>query len=240
MGSHDNSKSTPIEKTLFYLNCLYTTDDHFTILTKPPTHNNFVHRRRNGRSTGFLLRQSGPSRRYEKQQTKIYPFALYYFSTIYRSKYDTYLSIEGANHQAYASPGASISTLLPYGGQGPPPSGPTTYPTNTPTSSAPANTSYHYPTNPPTSAAYPVNSAAPPPPFPPCSTGVPPNNYPPNSSAPSPYAGGYPPNTGPNPAYPPAGYPPQPANPQAPNGYPTGNIESFNSHYNCLQYLHPK
>lgn len=118
----------------------------------------------------------------------------------------------GPAPQMYASPGSSLSTLLPYNGQQPPPN--TGYP-NMPTSSAPnpMNTNYHYPSNPspfpPTSAPY---SAAQPPPFPPCST------------APSqPFPGGYPPNQ------PSQAYPPHQNNPQAPGGYPTGKT----AHYPC-------
>ncbi|KAL6511570.1 hypothetical protein OROGR_021167 [Orobanche gracilis] len=157
----------------------------------------------------------------------------------------SYSGHPGTNQQtqAYATPSAPLSTLLPYGGRGPEGSG--TYPGGPPASSAPLNTSYLYPpTNPshpfppPSSAPYPMTSTAPPPPFPPCSTTQAntmynpnlANTYPPTSNSPFPAVANYPPNPAPPPysaqpsaAYPPAGYPPQPNNPQAPpSGYPTG------------------
>ncbi|KAK4428885.1 hypothetical protein Salat_1188400 [Sesamum alatum] len=136
--------------------------------------------------------------------------------------------------QMYATPSASISTLLPYDGQQPPPppcptpAGPylaTTsapFPTNVPVSSAPLNTNYLYPPNqtspfpqnPPTSTPYPVGSAAPPTPFPPCST-APPPPFPPYSTTP---ANTYPPsltNT-PTATYPPTSSAPSPF----PGAYP--------------------
>ncbi|KAL6560224.1 hypothetical protein OROHE_006231 [Orobanche hederae] len=144
--------------------------------------------------------------------------------------------------QAYATPSAPLSTLLPYGGRGPEGGGP--YPGGPPASPSPLNTSYLYPpTNPsppyppPSSAPYPMTSTALPPPFPPCSTTQANTNYNPNlahtyppTSSPFPAVANYPPNPAPPPysaqpsaAYPPAGYPPQPNNPQAPpSGYPTG------------------
>ncbi|KAL3617904.1 hypothetical protein CASFOL_038225 [Castilleja foliolosa] len=153
--------------------------------------------------------------------------------------------------QAYATPSAPLSTLLPYDGRRP--QGPASYSDGLQTSSAaPLNTSYLYPptTNPqspfsPTSAPYPGTSATAPPPFPPFSTSQG-NQYNPNPAnvshayppLASPYpsanhsanpgqnqgntSNAYPQYAQPPAAYPPAGYPPQQNNPQAPSGYPTG------------------